>query len=48
VQGSLRLHGGLGALQERIAAGLAALGFSARLATAPTPRAALWLSRGEG
>lgn len=48
VQGSLRLHGGLGALQERLAAGLLALGFSARLATAPTPRAALWLSRGEG
>jgi len=48
VQGSLRLHGGLGALQERVAAGLAALGFSARLAIAPTPRAALWLSRGKG
>lgn len=48
MQGSLRLHGGLGALQERLAAGLAALGFSARLAAARTPRAALWLARGEG
>src|SRR3990170_2885909 len=48
VQGSLRLHGGLGALQERVAAGLAALGFSARLASAPAPPAALGLPRGEG
>lgn len=48
MQGSLRLHGGLAALDERLAAGLLALGFSARRATAPTPRAALWLSRGEG
>jgi protein ImuB len=48
VQGSLRLHRGLEALHERLAAGLLALGFSARRATAPTPRAALWLSRGGG
>jgi protein ImuB len=48
VQGSLRLHGGFAALDERLAAGLLALGFSARRASAPTPRAALWLSRGEG
>jgi protein ImuB len=48
VQGSLRLHGGLDALDERLAAGLLALGFSARRASAPTPRAALWLARGEG
>ena len=48
MQGSLRLHGGLAALDERLAAGLLALGFSARRATAPTPRAALWLARGQG
>jgi protein ImuB len=48
VQGSLRLHGGLEALDARIAAGLLALGFSARRATAPSPRAALWLARGDG
>jgi protein ImuB len=48
VQGSLRLHGGLAALDERLVAGLPALGFSARRATASTPRAALWLSRGQG
>ena len=48
VQGSLRLHGGLAALDERLATGLLALGLSARRASAPTPRAALWLSRGEG
>src|SRR5512134_2327318 len=48
VQGSLRLHGGLEGLQERLAAGLVALGFTARCATAPTPRAALWLARGQG
>ena len=48
VQGSLRLHGGLEALDERLAAGLLVLGFPARRATAPTPRAALWLARGDG
>ena len=48
VQGSLRLHGGLQALDQRLAAGLLALGFCARRASAPTPRAALWLARGEG
>ncbi len=48
MQGSLRLYGGLEALDERLAAGLLALGFSARRATAPTPRAALWLARADG
>src|SRR6185503_11273631 len=48
VQGSLRLYGGLEALHERLAAGLLALGFPASIAAAPTPRAALWLSRGAG
>ena len=47
MQGSLRLHGGLEALRERLQAGARALGFPARIAAAPTPRAALWLSRGE-
>jgi protein ImuB len=48
VQGSLRLHGGLEALHEQITAGLLALGFSANIAASATPRAALWLARGEG
>jgi protein ImuB len=45
VEGSLRLFGGLGALTERIAAGIADMGFTAGIATAATPRAGLWLSR---
>ena len=48
MQGSLRLHGGLEALHGRLTAGLVALGFSATLGAAPTPRAALWLARGAG
>ena len=48
VQGSLRLHGGLAPLRERVAAGLLELGFSAAMAAARTPRAALWRARGEG
>ena len=48
MQGSLRLYGGLEALHQRLAAGLIALGCPARIAAAPTPRAALWLSRGAG
>ncbi len=48
VQGSLRLHGGLAPLRERVAAGLLELGFSAAMAVARTPRAALWRARGEG
>ena len=48
VQGSLRLHGGLAPLRERLAAGLLELGFSTAMAAARTPRAALWRARGEG
>lgn len=43
--GSLRLFAGMTALRERIADGLRELGFSARLAAAPTPLAATWLAR---
>jgi protein ImuB len=46
VQGSLRLFGGMDALGKAIAAGLEAMDVSAALATAATPRAALWLARG--
>ncbi len=44
IQGSLRLFGGLEALQTRVAEGLGALGHEARIACAPTARAALWLA----
>jgi len=47
VQGSLRLFGGAARLAARLRAGLADLGFEARLAVGPTARAALWLARGE-
>src|SRR3954469_20064561 len=45
VQGSLRLFGGFESLRNEIHSGIAAMGFSAALAAAATPRAALWLSR---
>lgn len=45
VAGSLRLFGGLEALKKSIHSDLEAMGVSAQLATAATPRAALWLSR---
>ena len=48
VQGSLRYFGGLGSLLGKIQAGTAELGFEAALATAATPRAALWIARGGG
>jgi protein ImuB len=48
VEGSLRLFGGPACLAARLRNGIAALGFEARLATGPTPRAALWLARGAG
>lgn len=48
VGGSLRYFGGLPALLEALRAGLADLGLEASLATAGTPRAALWLARGSG
>ena len=47
VEGSLRLFGGLEALESKLRAGIEDIGFSAALATAATPRAALWLSRGD-
>jgi protein ImuB len=46
VQGSLRRFGGSHGLLEKLRAGLAAAGFEVVLATAPAPRAALWLARG--
>jgi protein ImuB len=46
VEGSLRLFGGLEALKSKFHAGIEAMGFSATLAAAATPRAALWLSYG--
>jgi len=46
VEGSLRRFGGSERLLEQLDAGLAETGFQAALATAPTPRAALWLARG--
>lgn len=45
IQGSLRLFRGLDALRARVTRGLCALGHEARMAWAPTPRAALWLAR---
>ena len=48
VQGSLRLFGGFQALEQRLAGGLADMGYPGVLASAPTARAALWLARGEG
>ena len=45
VEGSERLFGGLASLVERVRQGVAALGYTARLAVAPTPLAALWLAR---
>ena len=45
VEGSLRLFGGFDSLKTKIQSGVEAMGFSAALATASTPRAALWLSR---
>ena len=45
VQGSLRLFGGLERLTGKLEAGLEAIGYPARAATAATPRAAIWLSR---
>ncbi|HET7369359.1 MAG TPA: DNA polymerase Y family protein [Gammaproteobacteria bacterium] len=45
IGGSLKLFGGMKALREKLQAGLAAQGYAATLAFAPTPRAALWLAR---
>src|SRR6185295_62855 len=48
VEGSLRYFGGRWKFLARLRAGLSRLGFKARIAEAPTARAALWLARGEG
>lgn len=45
VQGSLNLFGGLAPLWQRVAQGVAELGYRAQLALAPTPLAATWLAR---
>lgn len=45
VAGSLGLFGGLGALRRQVADGIAALGYRAVIAVAPTPLAAQWFSR---
>jgi len=45
VSGSLKLFGGLAAIAARLRQGLAAMGYSARLAAAPTARAASWFAR---
>lgn len=45
VQGSLRLFGGLSAIKARLVREIAARGFRAELAAAPTPLGALWLVR---
>ncbi|MBE0614201.1 MAG: DNA polymerase Y family protein [Burkholderiales bacterium] len=45
VSGSLKLFGGLGEIAARLRQGLDAMGYSARLAAAPTPRAAAWFAR---
>ena len=48
VEGSLRYFGGMGGLLEKLRTGLSELGFEAALATAATPRAALWRARAGG
>ena len=45
IAGSVRLFGGLPTLRQKISKGLAAEGFSAAMAIAPTPLAATWLAR---
>jgi len=45
VSGSLKLFGGLARIEARLQQGLAAMGYSARLAAAPTARAASWFAR---
>jgi protein ImuB len=45
IAGSLRLFDGLPNLRQKVSRGLAAKGFSAAMAIAPTPLAATWLAR---
>jgi protein ImuB len=47
VEGSLRLFDGLECLHKRLHSGVEEMGFTTILATAATPRAALWLARGQ-
>ncbi len=44
IEGSLKLFGGLGKLQQHIASSITGLGFRAQLACAPTPLAAQWFA----
>lgn len=48
IGGCLRLFGGLDALRQQVAQGLAEQGALARIAVAATPQAALWLAEGGG
>lgn len=48
VEGSLRYFGGRWKFLARLRAGLPRLGFEARVAEAPSARAALWMARGDG
>ena len=48
VEGSLRYFGGEGALVAALESGLAEMAVEAAIATAPTPRGALWRARGGG
>lgn len=45
VSGSLKLFGGLGEIAPRLRQGIAAMGYGAQLAAAPTARAASWFAR---
>jgi protein ImuB len=47
VEGSLRLFGGLESLKSKLRSGLDDMGLRATLATAATPRAALWIAYGD-
>jgi protein ImuB len=48
VEGSLRYFGGRWKFLARLRAGLPRLGFEARVAEAPSARAALWMAHGDG
>jgi protein ImuB len=47
VEGSLRLFGGLESLKSKLRSGIDDMGLRATLATAATPRAALWVAYGD-
>lgn len=48
MSGSLRYFGGVAALLQALHAGLGDLGYDVSIAAGRTPRAALWLARGDG